>query len=369
VIYKQRVTQTATVDHLDRIIIGDDTIKTVDPSSGRQRVLRTGSTLSPWHGNLIADRTAGTLISLGPGQEYSGDDFQIRGVGFRIELNSLSDTSFSRQPVIQIDRGVGRYTSWFIYSVHGFPIGYTPWTCESQDGRNCFPIDSLNGKRFSMLGFDDPDTSVVELLGSAGTIGYLVGDSTIHAAPMVRVGNEYILHNQRTRQVELRSLEGALVEVLELGSTVKPLSASDRTLQVLCWRPSDKSLCLFDLPSRSITWSQDVWDEPTAAVMDPDGRWFFAAYQYGRQHVFEVKPTSITERAGVELTVYPNPTTGMVHIRAGDIVGWQVHDAVGRVVASGSGSVADLQELPSSLYYMRVQTRQFIEAIAVSVQR
>ncbi len=58
------------------------------------------------------------------------------------------------------------------------------------------------------------------------------------------------------------------------------------------------------------------------------------------------------------ITVYPNPTTGIVHIQnAPDQLDWRLLDVFGRELLSGSGLTIDLNNLPAGLYSLRINSK------------
>ena len=69
----------------------------------------------------------------------------------------------------------------------------------------------------------------------------------------------------------------------------------------------------------------------------------------------EVEPLSVREKGRIELNVYPNPATDMVHIRTNGLSDYQnvtIINTMGQTVltASGSPTILDVSQLQSGLY-------------------
>jgi len=72
--------------------------------------------------------------------------------------------------------------------------------------------------------------------------------------------------------------------------------------------------------------------------------------------------TAIQEQAPIEIGVYPNPTSGQVHINAEhEIKQVSVQSSDGKLIGNWNFTPSeqqelDLHDLPSGLYYMRIQS-------------
>lgn len=66
---------------------------------------------------------------------------------------------------------------------------------------------------------------------------------------------------------------------------------------------------------------------------------------------------AVLEQTGVEVSVFPNPTTGLVQIQTSEtILGIEVYDVAGRLAHSVTHNTLDISELPVGIYTLRIRT-------------
>ena len=61
---------------------------------------------------------------------------------------------------------------------------------------------------------------------------------------------------------------------------------------------------------------------------------------------------AIEDKQQSQLTVYPNPTSGIIHLT--EDAKWSVKNAIGVVLKSGFSHTIDISELPVGLYFVTV---------------
>jgi len=101
------------------------------------------------------------------------------------------------------------------------------------------------------------------------------------------------------------------------------------------------------------------------------------AYAFQRAQVimpFKVEGTGIADIAALDMRIYPNPTNGQLRIANNglDINKITVYDAYGRAVHGESNQIAmqgeisvDISELPSGIYYVRLETDKGMQTTKV----
>lgn len=351
-------TRSATQDHLGRIVLVDDTVKIVDPATGTYRptdIVRT-SIFVPWAGHLIADPTHQTLTITTTGQVRTGED--LREVVCTIGPLPENDqgTSHSLLPYLRIDRSTRTVESWLQATGHyGIPEWTKLWACRWQGRGFCSQVDAIDTTSYDHRASLFPSPRVHPMYASYGRVAFMTQNTTITSQPMLGVGERYLWRNSRAQQHELRGSDGVFIDSVDLGINVVALAASDATQQILCWRSSDSSLCLYDLPTRTLVWSTRLWSKPTSVVMDRSGGWCFVVQQnYGLQQLYTFKTSSISEAGNQSIRLSPNPASEMITIFGDDVTSWELYDAVGRPVQQGTQSTFAAPEV-SGMYYVRVQ--------------
>lgn len=79
--------------------------------------------------------------------------------------------------------------------------------------------------------------------------------------------------------------------------------------------------------------------------------------------------TSIDENPKFELSVYPNPTTGVVFLRSNEVIDVVVYNVVGeRVMAANNVKQIDLSDQPRGIYMIQVSSDKGIITRKVTLQ-
>lgn len=89
---------------------------------------------------------------------------------------------------------------------------------------------------------------------------------------------------------------------------------------------------------------------------------------------FCVGTVSAPTEIATEMSIYPNPTTGMLNVASNDeIDSIEIINSVGTTVIStniaGSSSSVDMSNLPNGMYFVRVSTDNGIEVVKVVLER
>ena len=101
---------------------------------------------------------------------------------------------------------------------------------------------------------------------------------------------------------------------------------------------------------RFLHWNDDNTDNPRVVIVTENVT--YTAY-------FESTTQGIHEADNNTITIYPNPTNGIVKIASDDVTRIDVYNVNGQLVKSVSkGSVVDISSLPSGVYTLRVMTVQ-----------
>ena len=85
-------------------------------------------------------------------------------------------------------------------------------------------------------------------------------------------------------------------------------------------------------------------------------------------------PTEIEFEPATEMSIYPNPTNGMLNITSNEeIDSVEIFNSVGTAVISstvaGNSSSIDMSNLPNGMYFVRVYTANGIETVKVVLER
>jgi len=114
------------------------------------------------------------------------------------------------------------------------------------------------------------------------------------------------------------------------------------------------------LANGGVTHEFHVYPGVTHAGLAQDSVMFARTREFFETHIC-VKPSSIAAPAmGDAPRLYPNPTSGMVHVVADDVRSVQVFTLLGVLVASERGSEVDMRALPPGVYTVRVETRSAV---------
>lgn len=159
-------------------------------------------------------------------------------------------------------------------------------------------------------------------------------------------GNEII-------KVELSDNDGSLQEYLKRQKYYNSQNQKDSCLtysyrsREAVWRLVDKNEYHYDAFDNMI---QDVffgWDQD-------DNQWFVREQN---KYYYAVSSGISDDNLDDQIVVYPNPSSGMVHIEGlHDLAKISIHDMNGREVKSSylSGNSIDISELPSGLYFLHL---------------
>ena len=100
---------------------------------------------------------------------------------------------------------------------------------------------------------------------------------------------------------------------------------------------------------RFIGWSDGSEENPRTVVVNADME-LMANF---------AEQTGIVDAEESNVTLFPNPTHGMLHIKADNVVSVEVCTIEGRVVMRGSQTnKIDMSSLPTGVYYIRVESQQ-----------
>ena len=114
------------------------------------------------------------------------------------------------------------------------------------------------------------------------------------------------------------------------------------------------------LVSGGVTHEFHVYPGFTHAGLAQDSVMFARTRDFFARHIC-AKPSSIeVPDMGDGPRLYPNPTSGMIHVVADDVRSVQVFTLLGVLVASVRGSEVNMRALPPGMYTVRVETRNAV---------
>ena len=70
-----------------------------------------------------------------------------------------------------------------------------------------------------------------------------------------------------------------------------------------------------------------------------------------------VEKLSIPQMSASDITIFPNPTSGLLAIKANGLENIDILNQTGAVVAAGAKETLDLSSLPSGIYFIRITTQ------------